>query len=678
VLRSDDFASGHLSIELFHSVRPSGDGLCCLVGLRVPKIPREDLWVFDADKDPIQPLYCASRRAQMPSLWFELKRRNVIRVSVLYAIAGWVLLQVADILFGLLDVPGWGLRLVLGLLLLGFPLVVIFSWVYEMTPEGLKRESEVDRTHSVAPSTGRKIDRLIIFGLVTVVLVLLADRVLFMSPSHERLQPIESTKVEPVTESKAAKNLVRDARKKSIAVLPFVNMSGDEENEYFSDGLTEELLNLLAKVNDLRVSSRTSSFAFKGKDTSLPSVARELKVENILEGSVRKSGLNVRITAQLIDVETDSHLWSETYDRQLDDIFAIQDEIAQNVVEALKVQLLNPGEAVVPGQRETSTDAYLMYLRGRHTYELGRDTRDDDLVKRAITQFEAVLDLDPGYALAYAGLADAYGFQSIRGELSMEEGYERSREMAEKALAIDPNLVEALLALADIQLEYDWDLEAAEKSYLHALEVRPSDAEGLRTYGFFLVTDGRFEEAIGHYRKALEVDPLQVRAYYGLSFTLLLAERYEELPELADQLARHKDAKFMERWRKNMELAALRYKGQYADLIESLPDEPKTVGDLQDAAITHYHLGHQQQARIYLDQMIEIANEQSDGFSDVAATLVQMDEPDLAIEYLEKAVEVREVNSAFIRIDPDLRPLHDDPRFLQLLKRAGLKPPPSG
>ena len=612
----------------------------------------------------------------MNSFWSELKRRNVIRVAVLYAVAGWVLLQVADILFGVLDVPEWGLRLVFGLLLLGFPLVLIFSWVYEMTPEGLKRESDVERSRSVAPYTGRKIDRLIIIGLGVVVIMLLAERFMFIPASQDVSQMADERGAEPVSQQEGAAATSEPDQEKSIAVLPFVNMSGDEENEYFSDGLTEELLNLLAKVDDLRVSSRTSSFAFKGKDTSLPSVAHQLKVSNILEGSVRKSGVNVRITAQLIDVATDSHIWSETYDRKLDDIFAIQDEIASAVVEALKVRLLNPGEVAVQGSRETSTDAYLTYLRGRHTYELARDTFDNDLVSRAITQYQAVLKLDPEYALAYAGLADAYGFQSIRGILGMNEGYERSREMAEKALAIDPDLVEALLALADVQLEYDWNLDAAEKNYLRALAIRPSDAEGLRTYGYFLVTDGRFDEAIGYYRKALQVDPLQVRAYFGLSFALLLAGRYEGLPEVADQLALHRDAKFVERFRKNMELATLRYKGQFADLAMLLPEDPETMGDLQDAAITYYHLGDREKAKKYLEQMIKIANDESDDFSDVAATLVQMDQPDLAIEYLEKSIEAHEVNIAFIRVDPDLRPLHADPRFLQLLERAGLKPPP--
>jgi len=612
----------------------------------------------------------------MSSLWLELKRRNVIRVGALYAVAGWLLLQVADILFGLLDVPGWGLRLVLGLLLLGFPLVLIFSWVYEMTPEGLKRESQIDRSRSVTPVTGRKIDRLIIAGLVIVVVVLIADRLLLVEPRNA-VQPAAESSLALEAPSETAGNVGNASQAKSIAVLPFVNMSGDEENEYFSDGLTEELLNLLAKVDELRVSSRTSSFAFKGKDASIPSVASQLKVANILEGSVRKSGMQVRITAQLIDVETDSHLWSQTYDRKLDDIFAIQDEIAQAVVDALKVQLLNPGDAVVTGNRETTTDAYLLYLRGRHTYEAGRDTDDNDLVERAISQYRQVLEIDPDYALAYAGLADAYGRQAITRDLSMAEGYERSREMAEKALAIDPDLVEALLALADIQLEYDWDMEAAEKSYRRALEIRPSDAEGLRTYGYFLVVDGRYEEAVDYYSKAIEVDPLQVRAYYGLAGALVLAGRYDEIPELTDRLAEHKDDDFMQRWRTNIELLELRQRRQYREMIPLLPEEPESFGDLSDAAISHYFGGDPQKAQKYLEQMIEIANENSMRFAVVASALAQMGQPDLAIEYLERALESHQVVFGFIRTDSDLESLHDDPRFLDLLKRAGLKPPPS-
>jgi len=607
----------------------------------------------------------------------ELRRRNVIRVGALYGVAGWLLLQVADVLFGVLGLPDWSLRLVFGLLLLGLPLVLIFSWAFEMTPEGIKRERDVIRDDSITTHTGRKIDRLIIAGLVLVVALLVADRLLLAPAARTTPPAAESAAVEPAIETPAAAVPTGASQKQSIAVLPFVNMSGDADNEYFSDGLTEELLNLLAQVDRLRVSSRTSSFAFKGKDTALPSVAQQLKVANILEGSVRKSGVNVRITAQLIDVETDSHLWSETYDRKLDDIFAIQDEIAQAVVEALKVHLLEPGQFVVEQRPATNTDAYMTYLRGRYTYQSGRDTRQDDLVRRAVAQYEAALEIDPNYALAYAGLADAYGWLAIQGEYSMQEGYERSRELALKALAIDPDLVEALLALADIQLEYDWDMQAAERSYRRALEIRPNDAEGLRTYGYFLVTDGRFDEAIDYYERALEVDPLQVRAYYGLAFTLLLAGRADEVDAVTELLAEHQGPEFMQRWNRNVGILKLRYAGRYEEMVELLPAEPDNFGDLVDAAVAHYHLGHSEQAEGYLDQLLELADAGEGKYVNAAAALAQMDQPDRAMAYLEKSVEAREVNNAFIRIDPDFEPLYNDPRFLALLERMGLEPPPT-
>jgi TolB-like protein/Tfp pilus assembly protein PilF len=622
----------------------------------------------------------------MSSIWTELKRRNVIRVGALYVVAGWLILQVADVLFEALALPGWALRLVLALLILGFPLVVIFSWVYEMTPEGLRREQDVDRSETITPATGRRIDRLIIAGLVVVVTVLVAERFFFMpedampgeTAPDALAVPSEAAEGERVGESLADVAPTEAESRKSIAVLPFVNMSGDEENEYFSDGLTEELLNLLARIEGLRVSSRTSSFAFKGKDVSIPNVGDELKVGHVLEGSVRKSGTRLRITAQLIDVETDSHLWSDTYDRELDDIFAIQDEIASAVVDALKVQLLAGGGATVSVPRETTTDVYLLYLRARHTYELGKDTSDPDLVQRAMAMYEAALAANPEFALAYAGLADVYGRLAIESELELAEGYEKSREMALKALDFDPNLVEALLALADVQLEYDWDMRAAEVSYRKALALRPSDAEGLRSYAYFLVTDGRTDEAVDYYHRAIEVDPLQVRAYSGLTFALLTGERFDQYREwMASDVSIPLPEELLERFRAGMNRYLARMEGRWEDVVASMEGEaPRMLADLSDLIISHHRLGNAQQAVEYLDQLEALVQSRDNFFAELAAVYAQIGQPDLAMEYLEKSVEMREVNNAFIRVDPDLRPLHDDPRYLDLLERAGLEPPP--
>ena len=261
------------------------------------------------------------------SLIQELKRRNVIRVAVLYLIAAWLLLQLTDVLSSLLSVPESAGSIVVMLLVLGFFPVLIFSWVYEMTPEGLKREVDIDRSQSVTPDTGKKINTLIVVLLVLAIAGLVADRLI-----PESSVDTDVAAVEPV-EASLPVDLKSDDR--SIAVLPFADLSQDQDQQYFTDGLSEELLNLLVRVYDLSVASRTSSFAYRGSTLGIPEIARALNVGHVLEGSVRKDGDRIRITAQLIEAGTDRHLWSENFDRELNDIFAIQDEIANAIVSAL-------------------------------------------------------------------------------------------------------------------------------------------------------------------------------------------------------------------------------------------------------------------------------------------------------------------------------------------------------
>ena len=269
------------------------------------------------------------------SLLAEMKRRNVFRVAVFYAVAAWVLLQVGDLLFGALGVPPWGVRLLLGLLLLGLPMALVFAWIYELTPEGLKREHEVDPSASITHHTANKLNVLIAVLLIAAIGVFIADRFINHRP---REQPAAAAAQQgsalPAPSAGHTPVAPTDSSAASIAVLPFVNMSDDKANDYFSDGLTEELLNVLANVPGLRVIARTSSFSYKGKEVKIADVARDLNVDHVLEGSVRKSGNRVRITTQLIRSSDSSHLWSETYDRDLNDIFAVQDEISNEVVDA--------------------------------------------------------------------------------------------------------------------------------------------------------------------------------------------------------------------------------------------------------------------------------------------------------------------------------------------------------
>ena len=293
------------------------------------------------------------------SLFNELKRRNVFKVTIAYIVMAWLVMQVADVILNNVEAPAWVFHVILLLLGIGLPFSIFFAWAFELTPEGLKREHEVDRSQSITTQTGRKLDFLII-GVLVLALGYFAYDKFVLQPSRDA-ELVQAT-TETVTEQVAAEPEASSESDKSIAVLPFVNMSDDASNEYFSDGISEELLNLLSKIPELRVISRTSAFSFKGKEIDIPTIAQQLNVAHILEGSVRKAGNQIRITSQLIDARSDTHLWSETYDRTLGDIFAIQDEIAGAVVDALKLTLLGD----TPQVEQINPEAYALYLQARY------------------------------------------------------------------------------------------------------------------------------------------------------------------------------------------------------------------------------------------------------------------------------------------------------------------------
>jgi TolB-like protein len=353
----------------------------------------------------------------------ELRRRNVIRAGVLYIGAVWALAQGIAQLGPAFGMPEWGTRWFVIACVIGFPFWIAFGWFYEFTPEGLKRESEVEPHESITHQTGRKLDFAIIAVMAVAIVLLLTDRFVLRHGVNEEAAV-------PVPEQ-------------SIAVLPFVNMSEDKANEYFSDGISEELLNLLAKIPQLQVTARTSSFSFKGKEVAIPEIARTLHVAHVLEGSVRKSGNSLRITAQLIRAGTDTHLWSQTYDRKLDDIFAIQDEIAADVVKQLKVTLLG----AAPKARTTDPEAYALYLQAR---QLGFRLTADAL-KQADALYRRTLEIDPRYAPAWAGLAENVDQSVSLGLLSGKEGFDRGRESALKALVLDPDYAPAHASSAGLR-----------------------------------------------------------------------------------------------------------------------------------------------------------------------------------------------------------------------------------
>ena len=425
------------------------------------------------------------------SLFSELRRRNVFRVAIAYSITAWLVAQVAELAFDSFGSPEWVMKTLLFVLAAGLVFAVIFAWAFELTPEGLKREKDVDRSESITHETGRKLN-------VTIIGVLAAA--LLVSVVTHRWTDGDDRSAESVIEATSAGQ--------SIAVPPFVNMSDDPSNEYFSDGISEELLNVLVRVEGLRVASRTSSFSFKGKDTPIPEIANALNVEHVLEGSVRKAGNTVRVTAQLIDVRTDSHLWSETYDRKLEDIFVIQDEISAHIVEALKVAL-GAGEVVRTLEQPTQNlAAYEDYLRGRHFWS----RRGENNIRKAIELFERATETDPGFARAWSSLAAAHitlpNYSAIE---SHDVHYALARRFAEQALSLDATLADAHAALGDMaRAENEW-IEA-ELHYRQAIQLEPNNSTGYLWYAEHLGAAGHFRESRVNALKALELDPYNAGA----------------------------------------------------------------------------------------------------------------------------------------------------------------------
>ena len=378
----------------------------------------------------------------------ELKRRNVIKVAIAYVIVAWLLLQVADVVLNNIEAPDWVFQAILLLVAFGFPFALIFAWAFELTPEGLKKEKDVVRSESITHITGRKLD----FTIMAVMVLTLG----YFAYDKFLLQPVSDS---------------QQMAKKSIAVLPFVNISSDKEQEYFSDGITEEILNALASVKELKVAGRTSSFAFKGQNQDLRRIGDLLGVEYILEGSVRKSGTTVRITAQLVQVEDGFHLWSDTYDRELTDIFAIQDDIATEILIQLKARLLDEEQQVLVSQR-TDPEVYDLYLLAKHRlYGRTRLT-----IESAVELLDQAIAKDPDYAPAYAqrGIATFLLSDRTYGTIPEAEASVQGKRYIDAALEMDPQLAEAWAGLGLYHTNRPSEHEQAIEALAKALSINPN------------------------------------------------------------------------------------------------------------------------------------------------------------------------------------------------------------
>jgi len=588
------------------------------------------------------------------SLFAELKRRNVFKVGAAYLVMAWLVMQVTDVVLNNVEAPGWVFHVVTMFLVMGFLFALFFAWVYEMTPEGLKREKDVDRSQSITTQTGRKLDVLVIGFLALALGYFAFDK--FVLGARRDAALVEAT-TQALTEQAAEQEAPVDETP-SIAVLPFVNMSSDAEQEYFSDGLSEELLNLLAKIPDLRVTSRSSAFFYKGKDIKIADVGRELNVANVLEGSVRKAGNTIRVTAQLIRVEDDVHLWSETYDRSLEDVFAIQDEIAASVVDQLRVELL--GDA--PNVAETDPEAYALYLQAR---ELGRQFTAEGF-SHSIELYERVLAIDPDYAPAWLGISMNYVNQAAANLRDYKEGFAQALQMTQKALSIDPDFARAHSQLGWIAMYGDGDLAAAARHFEKALQLEPGDVRTISNAASLTYALGRLDQTIALEEFALARDPVSPTVHNNIASSYVAAGRYDDAITALETTLRLSPGRIISNYAMGV---AYLLKGDAEAALESMQRETLEEVKLSGLSLAWYTLGREAEADAALQELID--NYAEDYGYQIATIYAFRGEATRAFEWLDKEIERYGSLGPEVIADPILARLHNDPRWPALMERLG-------
>ena len=593
--------------------------------------------------------------SEKPSFFSELKRRNVYKVAVAYAVVSWLLIQAASILFPTFEAPPWVMKVFVAVLVLGFPIALIFSWAFEITPEGIKRESEVEPKKSISTYTGRKIVALTI-GLAVVAAGLLAFQLL-RGTSHQK-----------------SANQPGDARgmsEKSIAVLPLVNTSGDPGNDYFSDGLSEELIAVLAKIPGLKIIGRSSSFLFKGKSDDSRTIGDKLGVAHLLEGSVRKQGDRVRIVAELINAADGRTLWSETYDRELKDVFAVQSEIATAVTEQLKIKLLGAPAKSDAAPSNDNLAAYNALQQGTFYFRLGTE----EGTRKATEFYGEAIRLDPRYALAYAQLSAAWRQLAatwLLGGAEASEGYAKARNAAQTALSLAPDLAAAHEALGFVLVTPDLDFAAAEAEFRKAEKLAPADAGPKFALSFLFAAQGRLGEAENIMRQTLALDPLGVTRYLNLARILIAGGRYDEA-EAALRKAIELQPAAARLYAYLTTLDVIR--GNAAAALQDAQLEPK--GFWQDYALALAQQAQSDHAAADAALQTLIDNYAVSGAFQIATVYGLRKEPDKMFQWLERAYTEHDPGLTQLLGTPFILNYRDDPRFAALCQKLKVRVPPT-
>jgi serine/threonine-protein kinase len=571
----------------------------------------------------------------------ELKRRNVYKVAVAYAVVGWLLVQITTQVFPIFEIPNWALRLIVLAIVVGFPIALVLAWAFELTPEGIKRTEDVDLA-----AQPRAKSRAWIY--VVVVGVFLSVGLFFLGRyTAGRATPQTSTTSNP---------------QKSIAVLPLLNESGDPKDEYFSDGLSEELIAALAQISGLKVIGRSSSFRFKDRREEPKTIGEKLGVSTLLEGTVRKQGDRVRIVAELINAADGIEMWTRTFDRELKDIFAVQQEIAKAVAESLRVTLLGSEEKSTQ-MATKSVEAHNAYLQA-HFHAQRRNAED---YRKAITYFDRAIELDPNYALAYAERSETW---TVIGDLTGERptAYPKARSDAEKAVAIAPALAEAHAALGWVRAFAEWKFAEGLSELQRAKELSPANPTANDLLARVIVYTGRMEEAERQARQAVELDPLSAATQFTLGRVLFYAGKLDEADAAGRKMAElQPSASSSHRWQ--VLVAVQRGDGEAA-LREAQLEPDDSIRPFELALAQHVR-GDRKAADAALADLI--ANSRDSLAYQIAQVYAVRGEVDQAFEWLQIAFDNRDGGIPSLLVDPLLRVLHDDPRYKSLLGKVGLR-----
>src|SRR5438477_956383 len=581
----------------------------------------------------------------------ELKRRNVYKVAVAYAIVGWLLVQVATQVFPFLEIPNWVVRLVIALVAIGFPIALVIAWAFEITPQGIERTEVADTMQVAAGQKKHAWIYVVVFGAAISVVLFFLGR--YTAQSREGGRP-----------PTAAGSLPQ----KSIAVLPFDNLSEEKGNAYFAEGIQDEILTRLAKVADLKVISRTSTQHFKSAPDNLPQIAKQLGVMHILEGSVQKANDQVRVNVQLINALTDAHLWADTYDRKLIDIFAVESEIAKTIADTLQAKLTGSEKISIAKTPTVNPEAYELYLKGRFFWN--KRTAAD--LRKAIEYFNQAISKDPGYALAYAGLADSYVILSVFGAASPQDSVPQARVAAKRALELDDTLAEAHASSGRIAGPYDFEFDRSIAEFERAIQLNPNYAMAHHWLSWGPLTAlARFDRAIAEGKRAVELDPLSLINNADLGGNVYLnARRYDEA---------------ITQLRKTIEIdprfyiahyylgQAFQLKGQLTEAIAEyqkaveLNDDPEALAYLGQA---YARTGHRDEAQKILARLTEEAKSRYVSGYSMALMFIGLGDKERAIDELERAYREGAANDIItIRVDPMLDDLHGDPRFEALAEK---------